>query len=114
MSKDAVNSTYLKTEQTVAVKWTAPEAIDKGLFSHKSDVWSFGITLWELFSDGSLPYSTMSNIQTTEEVLKGYRLPQPDKCSDPFYKILQRCWNVNPDERPTFKVCIYLLSLTFE
>jgi hypothetical protein len=55
-------------------------------------VWSFGVTLWELFADGALPYPTMTNLETMDAVEKGYRLPQPRECPDIIWEIIKKCW----------------------
>ena len=73
-----------------------------GKFSSKSDVFSFGVCLWELFSRGETPYFTMSNAEAAEKVSQGYRLPQPKECSDEVYKLMLACWKEDPQERPSF------------
>lgn len=86
------------------IKWTAPEAAMYGRFSIKSDVWSFGILLYELISHGSIPYAGMQNKEVIEQVQRGYRLPKPPNCDcpDEVYKQMRDCWNQDPDKRPTF------------
>ena len=69
---------FIDTEAKFPVKWTAPEAIRKKRFDTKSDVWSFGITLWEVFSLGHNPYPEWDNARTTKEVEQGYRMSMPD------------------------------------
>ena len=84
------------------VRYTAPEGYTSyGRLSIKSDVWSFGILLWELVTKGSLPYPGMTNQQVREAVPKGYRMPEP-YCPEPFYQIMLACWELNDYERPTF------------
>ena len=85
------------------IKWTAPEAAMYGKFSIKSDVWSFGILLYELVTHGSIPYVGMNNTQVIEEVQRGYRIPQPSDCPDFVYETMQSCWKTDPDQRPTFE-----------
>ena len=85
------------------VRYTAPEGYTSyGRLSIKSDVWSFGILLWELVTKGSLPYPNMTNQQVCDAVPKGYRMPEPEDCPEPFYQIMLDCWKLNDDERPTF------------
>ncbi|XP_056146240.1 tyrosine-protein kinase Fer isoform X2 [Lampris incognitus] len=86
----------------IPIKWTAPEALNYGRYSSESDVWSYGILLWETFSLGVCPYPGMTNQQAREQVEKGYRMACPQRCPEEVYKVMQRCWQYNPDERPKF------------
>ncbi|XP_034402386.1 tyrosine-protein kinase Fer isoform X3 [Cyclopterus lumpus] len=86
----------------IPIKWTAPEALNYGRYSSDSDVWSYGILLWETFSLGVCPYPGMTNQQAREQVEKGYRMSCPKCCPDDVYKVMQRCWHYNPEERPKF------------
>uniref|UniRef100_A0A4W4GB38 Tyrosine-protein kinase n=1 Tax=Electrophorus electricus TaxID=8005 RepID=A0A4W4GB38_ELEEL len=86
----------------IPIKWTAPEALNYGRYSSESDVWSYGILLWETFSLGVCPYPGMTNQQAREQVEKGYRLSCPQKCPEEVYKIMQRCWDYKPENRPKF------------
>ncbi|XP_056393465.1 tyrosine-protein kinase Fer isoform X1 [Hyla sarda] len=86
----------------IPIKWTAPEALNYGRYSSESDVWSFGILLWETFSLGVCPYPGMTNQQAREQVEKGYRMSAPQKCPEEVFKIMQRCWEYKPEDRPKF------------
>ncbi|XP_063309709.1 tyrosine-protein kinase Fer isoform X1 [Pelobates fuscus] len=86
----------------IPIKWTAPEALNFGRYSSESDVWSFGILLWETFSLGVCPYPGMTNQQAREQVEKGYRMSSPQKCPEEVFKIMQRCWEYKPENRPKF------------
>ncbi|XP_060740507.1 tyrosine-protein kinase Fes/Fps isoform X1 [Tachysurus vachellii] len=86
----------------IPVKWTAPEALNYGRYTHESDVWSFGVLLWETFSRGVTPYTSMSNQQTRDEVEKGYRMPAPSGCPDEIFGLMRRCWLHDPRMRPSF------------
>lgn len=85
------------------IKWTAPEAINYGTFSIKSDVWSFGILLTEIVTYGRIPYPGMSNPEVIQNLEKGYRMPKPENCPDGLYEVMVDCWNENPENRPTFE-----------
>lgn len=88
------------------IKWTAPEAAMYGKFSIKSDVWSYGILLYELVTYGSIPYASMPNKEVVEQIQRGYRLPKPTKpldCPDEVYRKMRDCWHADPDKRPTFE-----------
>lgn len=87
------------------IKWTAPEAALYGKFSIKSDVWSYGILLYELVTHGSIPYAGMQNKEVIEHIQRGYRIPKPTNCDcpDEVYRKMRDCWHTDPDKRPTFE-----------
>ncbi|XP_042547936.1 tyrosine-protein kinase Fer isoform X2 [Dipodomys spectabilis] len=86
----------------IPIKWTAPEALNYGRYSFESDVWSFGILLWETFSLGVCPYPGMTNQQAREQVERGYRMSAPQHCPEDISKIMMRCWDYKPENRPKF------------
>ncbi|XP_031636726.1 tyrosine-protein kinase Shark isoform X2 [Contarinia nasturtii] len=85
------------------IKWYAPESCNFGTFSHASDAWSFGVTLWEMFSFGQTPYGDMKGVEVIKMVEMGSRLSKPLACPDNVYEIMSSCWNYNPKDRPTFR-----------
>lgn len=85
------------------IKWTAPEAINFGTFSIKSDVWSFGILLTEIVTYGRIPYPGMTNPEVIRSLDRTYRMPCPDSCPDELYEIMSMCWKQKPEDRPTFE-----------
>ncbi|XP_016527287.1 megakaryocyte-associated tyrosine-protein kinase isoform X2 [Poecilia formosa] len=84
------------------VKWTAPEALKKEKFSTKSDVWSYGVLLWEIFAYGRQPYPKMSLKEVKEKVEAGYRMEAPEDCPPGAYAIMKLCWEQEPRKRPGF------------
>ncbi|KAK7077115.1 hypothetical protein SK128_010594 [Halocaridina rubra] len=92
----------ITSDQRFPVKWTAPEAFLKNCFSIKSDVWSFGILMMEIVTDGAIPYPGMTKRQVMDEVPYGYRMKKPPNCPEPFYEIAFSCWTHNMDDRPSF------------
>ncbi|XP_076828739.1 tyrosine-protein kinase Lyn-like isoform X2 [Brachyhypopomus gauderio] len=84
------------------IKWTAPEAINYGSFTIKSDMWSFGILLHELITYGKIPYTGLSNAEVVARVQRGYRMPCPSNCPQALYDIMTSCWRAEAEERPTF------------
>lgn len=86
----------------IPIKWTAPEALNYGRYSSESDVWSFGILLWETFSLGVCPYPGMTNQQAREQVERGYRMSAPQNCPEEIFTIMMKCWDYKPENRPKF------------
>ncbi|XP_062849605.1 tyrosine-protein kinase Lyn-like [Trichomycterus rosablanca] len=84
------------------IKWTAPEAICYGSFTIKSDMWSFGILLYEIVTYGRIPYQGLSNSEVMARVQRGYRMSCPDNCPAELYEMMTTCWKSKPEERPTF------------
>ncbi|XP_074384865.1 megakaryocyte-associated tyrosine-protein kinase isoform X2 [Zonotrichia albicollis] len=85
------------------VKWTAPEALKHNKFSSKSDVWSYGILLWETFSFGRAPYPKLALKEVTELLEQGYRMDAPEGCPPTVYALMKSCWELEPGKRPSFK-----------
>ncbi|XP_030051559.1 inactive tyrosine-protein kinase 7 isoform X2 [Microcaecilia unicolor] len=104
LSKDVYNSEYYHFHQAwIPLRWMPPEAVLEDEFSTKSDVWSFGVFMWEVFTLGELPYSKLED----DEVLAGLqngkmKLPSPEDCPSKLYKLMQRCWASSPKDRPSF------------
>nr|DBA22050.1 TPA: hypothetical protein GDO54_013125 [Pyxicephalus adspersus] len=93
---------YLSNSKEIPYKWTAPEALEFGLFTLKSDVWSFGILLHEIMSRGMIPYPAINNSELLQYLRKGKRMSAPKDCSEKIYQIMLECWNADPHKRPTF------------
>ncbi|XP_030045512.1 tyrosine-protein kinase Fes/Fps [Microcaecilia unicolor] len=106
MSREEEDGVYSSTGvmRQIPVKWTAPEALNYGRYSSESDIWSFGVLLWEAFSLGSTPYASMNNQQTREAIEHGQRLPSPTQCPDEIYSLMLRCWEYDPRKRPNFSM----------
>ncbi|NXQ79920.1 HCK kinase, partial [Nyctibius grandis] len=85
------------------IKWTAPEAINYGSFTIKSDVWSFGILLTEIITYGRIPYPGMSSVEVIRALEHGYRMPRTQNCPEQLYDVMMRCWKIKPEDRPTFE-----------
>ncbi len=92
------------------IKWTSPEAALFKIFSIKSDVWSFGVLLYEIITYGRIPYPGMTHQEVLNAIKSGYRMPKPDGCPVDVYKHMLRCWNSKPEERPTFESLQYDLE----
>ncbi|XP_020843213.1 tyrosine-protein kinase Mer isoform X1 [Phascolarctos cinereus] len=84
------------------VKWIAIESLADRVYTSKSDVWAFGVTMWEIATRGMTPYPGVQNHEIYDYLIHGHRLKQPDDCLDELYEIMCSCWRVNPLDRPTF------------
>ncbi|KAM7325686.1 hypothetical protein ACRRTK_015939 [Alexandromys fortis] len=86
----------------IPIRWTAPEAIAHRIFTTASDVWSFGIVMWEVLSFGDKPYGEMNNQEVMKSIEEGYRLPPPVDCPAPLYELMKNCWAYDRARRPHF------------
>uniref|UniRef100_A0A8C5KES6 receptor protein-tyrosine kinase n=1 Tax=Jaculus jaculus TaxID=51337 RepID=A0A8C5KES6_JACJA len=86
------------------VKWIAIESLADRVYTSKSDVWAFGVTMWEIATRGMTPYPGVQNHEMYDYLLHGHRLKQPEDCLDELYDIMYSCWSADPLDRPTFSV----------
>lgn len=95
---------YVMTEhKKVPFPWCAPESLRYRQFSHASDAWMFGVTVWEMFTFGEDPWMGLIGSEILRKIDKeGQRLHQPDACPSSIYAVLLKCWAKNPQDRPTF------------
>lgn len=84
------------------IKWYAPECINYGTFSHASDVWSYGVLLWEMYTYGSQPYDDMMGAQVLKFIEAGHRLPRPTHAELEIFSTMEWCWEYEPSKRPRF------------
>uniref|UniRef100_A0A8C3D463 Tyrosine-protein kinase n=1 Tax=Cairina moschata TaxID=8855 RepID=A0A8C3D463_CAIMO len=97
------------------VRWSPPEVLLYSKFSSKSDVWAFGVLMWEVYSLGKMPYERFNNSETTEHVIQGLRLYRPQQASERVYAIMYSCWHEKAEERPTFTALLAgILDITDE
>lgn len=92
-----------QSEAKVPVKWTAPEALNQNLYTSKSDVWSYGILLYEILTHGDPPYGGMANRVALHWIEDGNRMACPGNCPQMLYQLMTSCWEMNPALRPSFK-----------
>ncbi|CAH0724946.1 unnamed protein product, partial [Brenthis ino] len=92
----------LRVQAKLPIKWTAPEALKYNKFSNKSDMWSFGILLWEIYSFGRVPYPRIPLAEVVRHVERGYRMEAPEGCPAGPYDVMRAAWHADPAQRPTF------------
>ncbi|XP_038863477.1 macrophage-stimulating protein receptor-like [Salvelinus namaycush] len=106
MARDVFDKEYYSIQDhkkaKLPVKWMAIESLQTQKFTTKSDVWSFGVLMWELLTRGASPYPEVDPYDITQFLLKGRRLPQPQFCPDALYSIMLECWDPEPELRPDF------------
>uniref|UniRef100_A0ABD2XGA0 receptor protein-tyrosine kinase n=1 Tax=Trichogramma kaykai TaxID=54128 RepID=A0ABD2XGA0_9HYME len=99
----AANQIYeRKSEGRLPIRWMAPESLWDNIFSVKSDIWSFGVLIWEIVTLGSTPYPGLAAQELMKRVREGYRLERPEHCKRELYNIMFYCWNKDPSQRPSF------------
>ncbi|KAG9330014.1 hypothetical protein JZ751_027622 [Albula glossodonta] len=97
------NNYVSKGSTFLPVKWMAPESIFDNLYTTLSDVWSYGILLWEIFSLGGTPYPGMVvDSSFYNKIKSGYRMAKPEHATSAVYEVMMRCWNSEPEKRPSF------------
>lgn len=85
------------------IKWAPPEVLNYTRFSSKSDVWAYGVLMWEVFTCGKMPYGRLKNTEVVERVQRGIILERPKACFKEVYQVMRKCWCHNPEDRPSFR-----------
>ncbi|KPP61845.1 hypothetical protein Z043_120012 [Scleropages formosus] len=108
MARDIYRASYYRKggRAMLPVKWMPPEAFMEGIFTSKTDTWSFGVLLWEIFSLGYMPYPSRSNQEVLEFVTSGGRMDPPKNCPGPVYRIMTQSWQHQPEDRPNFSTIL--------
>jgi len=102
LSRSVENSYYTIQDSQIPIKWSAPEVLQYGTHSTKSDIYSFSVLLWELFNYGKLPYAEYTNQNARVQILKGSLLPYSKSCPPDIFNLMTRCWKMKTEERPNF------------
>ncbi|XP_064488538.1 proto-oncogene tyrosine-protein kinase ROS-like isoform X2 [Ornithodoros turicata] len=112
LARDIYKHDYYRKEGEglLPVRWMAPESLVDGVFTNHSDVWAFGVLLWEVMTLGQQPYPARTNLEVLHYVREGGRLDNPECCPDDLHDLMLRCWAYNPEERPDFAFCLDTLQ----
>ena len=97
-------------DEGIPVRWSAPEVIQKRIFCLKSDVWSYGVLMYEIATCGCMPYSNQTNLEVLDYIIAGHHMHRPSNCSENFYSLMIECWKQDPWTRPTFEALADLLD----
>ncbi|XP_021521969.2 ephrin type-A receptor 5 isoform X7 [Aotus nancymaae] len=108
--EDDPEAAYTTRGGKIPIRWTAPEAIAFRKFTSASDVWSYGIVMWEVVSYGERPYWEMTNQDVIKAVEEGYRLPSPMDCPAALYQLMLDCWQKDRNSRPKFDDIVNMLD----
>ncbi|KAG5274306.1 hypothetical protein AALO_G00134630 [Alosa alosa] len=108
--EDYPEGTYTTTGGKIPIRWTAPEAIAYRQFTSASDVWSFGIVMWEVMAYGERPYWDMSNHEVMKAINEAFRLPAPMDCPSAVYQLMLQCWLHDRSKRPRFVDIVNVLN----
>uniref|UniRef100_A0A8C4ITV9 non-specific protein-tyrosine kinase n=1 Tax=Dicentrarchus labrax TaxID=13489 RepID=A0A8C4ITV9_DICLA len=103
---------YKASVSRLPIKWMAPESINFRRFTTASDVWMFGVCVWETFSMAQQPFFWLENGQVINQLESGVRLPKPQLCPPAIYSLLTRCWAYEPNVRPSFSQLVCSLRYT--
>uniref|UniRef100_A0A674NUB8 non-specific protein-tyrosine kinase n=1 Tax=Takifugu rubripes TaxID=31033 RepID=A0A674NUB8_TAKRU len=93
---------YTASASRLPIKWMAPESINFRRFTTASDVWMFGVCVWEIFSTAQQPFFWLDNCQVIDQLESGVRLPKPQLCPPTLYSLMSSCWSYEPNSRPKF------------
>ncbi|CAL8386696.1 unnamed protein product [Boreogadus saida] len=114
LARDVHHIDYYKktTNGRLPVKWMAPEALFDRIYTHQSDVWSFGVLLWEMFTLGGSPYPGVPVEELFKLLREGHRMERPSSCTAELYGLMTACWRSGPSQRPTFHQLVLDLDHT--
>uniref|UniRef100_A0A8C2XRD5 receptor protein-tyrosine kinase n=1 Tax=Cyclopterus lumpus TaxID=8103 RepID=A0A8C2XRD5_CYCLU len=114
LARDVHHIDYYKktTNGRLPVKWMAPEALFDRVYTHQSDVWSFGVLLWEIFTLGGSPYPGVPVEELFKLLKEGHRMEKPSACTQELYLMMRDCWHAVPSRRPTFSQLVEDLDRT--
>ncbi|ESO02126.1 hypothetical protein HELRODRAFT_151901, partial [Helobdella robusta] len=111
MTRDIYLTDYYRRGDhgVLPIRWMPKESIEAGFFSYESDVWSYGVVLWEIATLGHHPYMGLSNLQVCDFVMKGGRPNLPEGCDSLLATLMKKCWIRDPASRITFQGILDML-----
>ncbi|XP_040173385.1 protein sevenless isoform X2 [Anopheles arabiensis] len=111
LARDIYKNDYYRKEGEglLPVRWMSPESLVDGVFTSQSDIWAFGVLLWEIMTLGEQPYQAKNNVEVLNHVREGGHLDRPKVCPNEMYELMKYCWKFSPEERPTFRYCLEVL-----
>ena len=112
-SKDVNSPDYhhMQSPKTlIPVRWLAPECLKEGKYNTSTDVWAYGILMWEIFAYGRQPYSGLNDVEAYDCVTSYQLLEKPKECPDTVYQLMERCWNKESSSRPSFSEILTSLN----
>ncbi|ESP04075.1 hypothetical protein LOTGIDRAFT_156686 [Lottia gigantea] len=104
LARDIYKNDYYRKEGEglLPVRWMSPESLVDGVFTTHSDIWAFGVLMWEVITLGQQPYPARTNVEVLQFVRSGGKLDKPDKCPDEIYSLMENCWSFDAHNRPSF------------
>ncbi|GAB1609056.1 proto-oncogene tyrosine-protein kinase ROS-like isoform X2, partial, partial [Argonauta hians] len=116
LARDIYKNDYYRKEGEglLPVRWMSPESLVDGVFTTQSDIWSFGVLMWEVITYGQQPYPARTNLEVLQYVRSGGRLDRPDNCPEYLYQLKLNCWNYAPEDRPTSCYILEQLELFYQ
>ncbi|XP_062538058.1 proto-oncogene tyrosine-protein kinase ROS isoform X3 [Armigeres subalbatus] len=112
LARDIYKNDYYRKEGEglLPVRWMSPESLVDGVFTSQSDIWAFGVLLWEIMTLGQQPYPARNNVEVLHYVRDGGRLGRPQDCPEELYQLMLKCWSYSPEDRPTFRYLLEILK----
>ncbi|TPP58614.1 Fibroblast growth factor receptor [Fasciola gigantica] len=101
---------YLRDRGALPLRWLAPEVLDTKRYSQKSDIWSYGVLIWEIYTLGGTPYTQFTIDQVRNLIQHGYRMSRPPLCPNRIGMLMQETWSSVPDDRPNFVQIVNVLK----
>ncbi|CAI9740160.1 proto-oncogene tyrosine-protein kinase ROS-like isoform X2, partial [Octopus vulgaris] len=116
LARDIYKNDYYRKEGEglLPVRWMSPESLVDGVFTTQSDIWSFGVLMWEVITYGQQPYPARTNLEVLQYVRSGGRLDRPDNCPEYLYQLKLNCWSYAPEDRPTSSFILEQLELFYQ
>ncbi|XP_039452249.1 proto-oncogene tyrosine-protein kinase ROS isoform X4 [Culex pipiens pallens] len=112
LARDIYKNDYYRKdgEGLLPVRWMSPESLVDGVYTSQSDIWAFGVLLWEIMTLGQQPYPARNNVEVLHYVRGGGRLGRPQDCPEELYQLMLKCWSYSPEDRPTFRYLLEVLK----